>query len=346
MIFKKKQFWGGLIALALLAFCFKDITLEEMEELSHRINYIYLIPAIICTFSFYIFRALRWRLIVSKNKNIPVIRSVLLYSAGQILNTVMPALTGQVGRMYLFARKEGFRKTFVFSTIILEIIFDTISLMLLLFVTSLSFVFPEKYRVMGVIAAIATVVLVALLYTILHFQTRIEEFARRKFRDRWPGVYIGGKKFIRSFTKGMETLKSSQHLFRSMLYSVLQWVTHILAIYFLILSFGFKLGLAAAVAVMVINQIAVMFPITPGNVGTFEVIVSRSLAVFSVGASDAVLFALALHILDLLPIFVMGFVFMHHEKVSISEIKSQHEDESVLDRVSEEGTLIEDEERV
>ncbi|MCK4632537.1 MAG: flippase-like domain-containing protein [candidate division Zixibacteria bacterium] len=345
MIFKKKQFWGSLIAIALLAFCLKNITLEEMKSLSLRIDYVYLIPAVICTFAFYIFRAVRWRLMVSQQKPITIVRSILLYSAGQILNAIMPALTGQVGRMFLFAKKEGLKKTFVFSTIVLEVVFDTISLILLLLLTSVSFVFPEKYRFGGAVAAGVMVVVIIILYLILHYQRNIEEFSRRHLRDRRPGVYITAKKFIRSFTKGIEMLRSSQHLVRSMIFSLMQWLTHILAIYFLMRSFGFGLSFASAVAVMLINQIAIMIPITPGNAGTFEIVVSTSLAAFSVGSSDAVLFALALHILDLFPIFVLGYIFLHKEKVSIAEIKARHEDESVLDRLSEDGTLIDGEEQ-
>jgi uncharacterized protein (TIRG00374 family) len=309
-------------------------------------QYIYTIPAFICAFGFYIFRALRWRLMVSQQKPLKVLRAIFLYSAGQILNAVMPVLTGQVGRIFLFSRKEGFRKTFIFSTIVLEILFDAISLILFLFVTSLSFVFPDKYRTLGIAMSVATLFGIILLYLFLHYQKNLEEFGRRRFRQRWPGFYITVKKFIRSFIKGIEMLKSSQHLFRTLLYSLMQWLTHILTIYLLMKSFGFGLSFASAVAIMIINQIAVMIPITPGNAGTFEVVVSTSLAAFSVSRSDAVLFAVTLHMFDLLPVFIMGYIFLHYERVSISEIKARHEDESVLDRLSEDGTLIENEETV
>lgn len=344
MLFKKKKFWGTIIAVGLLAFCFKDITLEELHSLSKRVDYWYLLPATLCAFSFYFFRALRWRLIVSQQKQLTVMRSTLLYSAGQILNAVMPALTGQVGRMFLFSRKEGLKKSFVFSTILLEIIFDAVSLILFLLVTSLTFVFPSEYRSASIIVAVVVLFVVALLYLILMYQAPIEEFGRKHVRNRWPGMYISVKKFIRSFVKGIEMLKSSKYLVRSMIYSLLQWLTHILVIYFLMHSFGFGLSFPSAVAVMIMNQVAVMIPITPGNAGTFEVVVSNFLAhAFTVPKSDSVLFALALHVLDLLPVFILGFIFLHVEKVSITEIKAGHEEESVLDRLTEDGNLIENE---
>ena len=274
-----------------------------------------------------------------------MVRAITLYSAGQVLNSIMPALTGQVGRIFLFANKEDLRKTFVFSTIVLELLFDAMSLVVLLLFTSLAFTFPSEYRVIGFITTAATVMVLVSLYLILNFQSSLEEFGRRRFRSRWPGVYITVMKFIRSFVKGVALLRSSQHLFGSLLFSVGSWISHLLVVYFLFVAFGFGLPFATAAVLMLINQVAVMVPITPGNAGTFEVVVSTSLAAFSIGRSDAVLFALALHMLDLLPVFVLGFIFMRQEKALIRRIKEQHQDEIIFDKLSEEGNLIETEEQ-
>jgi len=343
MFLKKKKFWGSLIAILLLAYCLKDIRISEIRALSERVNYLYLIPATLAALLYLVTRALRWRLIVAQHKTIPPLRSITLYSAGQILNILMPALTGQVGRMFLFARKENLRKTFVFSTIVLEVLFDAISLMVFLMLTSLAFAFPDEYRNLSLILAVITIALVAGLYLLLHYQQGLEEFGRRRFRHRWPGTYITVKKFIRSFIKGIDLLRSSQSALKGLLFSLVSWGAHMLAIYYLFEAFNLGLPPAAAAAVMIINSLALMIPITPGNAGTFEVAVSTSLVAFSVGRSDAVLFALALHLLDLIPIVILGLMFLRTEKISIREIQAQHEDQPVLDNVSEDGELIEQE---
>lgn len=346
MFLKKKQFWGTLFAIALLVYCIKDVKFDEIELLFHRMDFIYLSLSIISSFLFIILRSLRWRLMISQQKSIKCFRALSLYSAGQIINIVMPVLTGQVGRLFLFSRNASLKKTFIFSTIVLEVLFDSISLIIFLLLTSLAFVFPEEYRSLSYIISGITIFLLIILYLILHYQYSIEDFSRRHFRSRWPGIYIGVKKFIRSFIQGINLLRSSQHFFGSLIYSLLSWLVHTTVIYFLLMSFGFKLPFAAAASIMIINTIALMIPITPGNAGTFEVAVSTSLAAFAVGRSDAVLFALALHFLDFAPISILGYIFLHTEKVSIRKIKSEHEDEIIFKQVSEEGTLIEDKEKV
>ena len=329
-----------------MAFCLKDISISEIKEMFGKINYLYLTLSIVCTFAFIIIKGLRWRVILSQQKEIKAFRAITLFSAGQILNIMMPALTGQVGRLFLFSKNEGLRKTVVFSTILLEIIFDAISLVVFLFLTSLAFAFPEKYRALSIVILAVTLFVLLIIFLIIHNQTKLEDLGKTHLRKKHPGTYITLKKFIRSFIKGMDLLRSSQHMISSMLYSILSWIFHTLVIYFLLLAFSFELPFAAAAAIMIINTLAVMIPITPGNAGTFELAVSSSLAAFSVGKSDAVMFALALHMLDLLPIFILGFIYLHFEKVSIRTIKSEHEQEIILDKVSEEGVYIEEEEKV
>jgi len=255
----------------------------------------------------------------------------------------MPALTGQVGRMILFASREGLRKTFVFSTIVLEILFDAISMVAFLLMTSLAFVFPDGYRHLSIVIASVTLLLLIGLRLVLYFQSNLEEFGRRRLRDRWPGVYVGVKKFIRSFAKGIESLRSSQHFFGALLMSFAGWASHMLVVYFLLRAFGYSLPIGAAASVMIINTLALMIPVTPGNAGTFEVAVSTSLAAFSVARSDAVLFAVALHLLDLLPMVTLGIGFVRSEKAALKKIKTENVDKSFLDEVGAEEVAFEEE---
>jgi uncharacterized protein (TIRG00374 family) len=342
VFWKKKQFWGALIGIALLAYCVKDIRLSELHSLAERVNYYYLIPAVLCGFLFMSFKGMRWRLMIIRQKRVPRLRAITVYCAAQILGIVMPALTGQVGRIILLAHKEALRKTFVFSAIVLEILFDAISLIVFMLVTSLAFAFPANYRFMSFVVAAVTVGMMILLYVILHYQAGVEEFGRRRMRERWPGAYITFKKFLRSFTKGIEVLRSSQHTIGTLAYSLAAWTTHMMVVWFLMKSFGLDLPFATAAVVMIINTIVLMVPITPGNAGTFELAVSTSLAAFSVGRSDAVLFALALHILDLVPTLILGFYFLHLEKLSLRRLKQENQDEDILDRIDEEGAFIEE----
>jgi uncharacterized protein (TIRG00374 family) len=341
MIWKKKRFWGILIGLGLLAFCIKDVTMPEIRSLMQRLDFFLLIPSVAGAALFILFRALRWKLMVQQHKDFKTMHAVSMYCAGQMLNMAMPMLTGQVGRMFLFSKRAGLKKTFVFSTVILEVLFDAIALITFLVLISLAFAFPDEYRHLGVIVSMLTVIVLILLYVILHYSDSLQEFSKKRLRNRWPGFYVTVRKFLMSFTKGIKMLKSTQHMAGTLLLSFLSWGMHTISIFFLLRAFGFHLPLATAATVMVVNTIALMVPITPGNAGTFEIAVSRSLTAFSVPTSDAVLFALALHLIDILPIFSLGIYFARIEKISIRDIKKAHDEATLLDKVSEEGEFVE-----
>lgn len=333
---KKKQFWGSIIAIVLLAYCVEDISISQIKVMYQSVNFYFLIPSLAFSFGMIIFRAVRWRVIIEKTKKVGLIRIISLYSAGQVVNISMPALTGQVGRLLLFAKKESLSKTYVFSTIVLEVVFDAVTMFLfIIFLSTASFAFPPEYRSVSIILAIGTGILIILLYILLHFEKQIGVLGKKILRGRWPGVYITLKRFSKSFTKGISLLRSTQYFFRTFMFSVASWVAHALLIYFLFTSFGFNLPIIAAIVVMVLNTLALMIPITPGNVGTFELVVVAALLAYGIPKSDAVLFAMALHILDLIPIFIMGLFFLRSEKVNLKEIHEQGAKEEILDRVDD-----------
>jgi uncharacterized protein (TIRG00374 family) len=333
-VFKKKHFWGTVIAIILLGYCVKDISLTDAQKLIRKVNFYYFIPAIFMEYLMIFLKAFRWKTIVEKTKNIKFPRVLSLYSAGQVLNIVLPALTGQVGRLLLFSKKENLSKSYIFSTIVIEVLFDSISLLIfILILSTVSFVLPPEYSSVSYVIAFATISLFVLLYLILHFKDEIGSVGRRLMRGRWPGLYITLKKFSYSFTRGIDLLRSSHYFFRTLLFSLLAWAAHVLVIYYLFKSFGFDLPLVSAILVMVINTLALLIPITPGNAGTFELVVVAALLAFGIVKSDAVLFALALHILDLLPIFTMGMFFFHSERLSIKEIEAEGEKEELLGQV-------------
>ncbi|MFH2036221.1 MAG: lysylphosphatidylglycerol synthase transmembrane domain-containing protein [Candidatus Zixiibacteriota bacterium] len=337
-LLKSKEFWGTIIAVILLGYCFKGFSWTDMKTLCARVSYTYIIPVVFLEFAMVISRALRWGTIIEKTKKLSVYRLSTLFAAGQVINIVMPALTGMVGRIWLFSKKTDLKKSYIFSTVVIEVLFDAICTVLLIVILSMAFVFPEEYRSVSYIIAIATVATLILLYLILTLKDRIGNFGRKHIRSRWPGAYITLKKFANSFTQGIELLKSVKYFSRTMFLTMFSWVAHIYIAYFLFKAFGFELPLILAVVIMVINSLALMIPITPGNAGTFELAVMATLTAFHIAKSDAVLFALALHILDLIPIVVMGSLFLRTEHLTLKQIKEEGEKDEIIEE-NDDGDL-------
>lgn len=334
-LLKKKQFWGGLIAIGILTFLFYDLNVARTYSLAKNLKLVYLAPVFLCSTLIMVFKALRWRTIVSRVRKTKFWPALTLYSTAQAIGVLLPALTGQAGRVIFFSRKVEFSKTYAFSTIFLEIVFDGAGLIVLMLISSSAFAFPPEYRKYSYMIGIATILLFVFFYLSLHFQNRMERIGRKTILPLSRRAYFVLRKFFRSFNEGLSVIKSTDKLFVVSLHTFLSWLAHVGAVFFLLLMFDFKLGISrewAAVVIIIINYLALMLPITPGNVGTFQLAVVAGLNLFGVEKTGAVLFSVILYLVDMVPIFTLSAFFLFKEKFSLWEIS---EDEELIAEVEQ-----------
>ncbi len=339
---RSRHLLGVLLGLALLAYCIKDLRLADIEELGQRLNVWLVLPAIACAFGFLIMRSLRWRLLIRQQVPVTFLQSLGLFGTGNIFSISFPAGTGQLARLVLFSRKLNLRKTFVFSTIFMEVVFDALTLVIFIIATSaLAITIPERlgdYQFETIGWAISGVTLVGVvgLYVMVHNQRRLERLAGHWLRQPAPKLYIGIRKFIRSFARGVELLRSGQHTLMALGASVAARVSQLFAIWFLLEAFGIRLPFAAAAIILVVNTILLMVPITPASVGVFQFAVTTSLAAFAVPRGDSVLFALCLHLVELTPIFAVGLTWLIFNRSRPSDFRPP-DDRTIEDELRDEG---------
>ena len=322
-ILKKKQFWGGLIAAGILVFLFYDLDLPRILELARRIRLVYLLPVLVCTTLLIVFKSLRWKIIVSRVRKVLFWPTLSLYATSQLIGVLLPALTGQAGRVILFSRKGNFSKTYCFSTIFLEVVLDGAGLIMLMLLSSSVFVFPSQYRFVSYVIAGTTGFLLIMFYLSLNFQEKLEALGYRKLRRRSLKVFLVLRKFLRSFNDGISVMKSTDKLLVVSVLTFLSWASHIISVYFLFHMFNFNLPIWAAVVVIIINYLALMVPITPGNIGSFQLAVVGGLNIFSVPKTEAVLFSVVLYLVDMLPMLALSAFFLFTEHFSLSEISGE-----------------------
>jgi uncharacterized protein (TIRG00374 family) len=323
--FKKKQVWGIVLAVAILIFLFYDLNLPRMGEIAKDIDYIYLLPVLLCSFLLVLAKALRWKTMAERVRKIALWPTISLYSTGQVLNVVLPALTGQAGRILLLSKNGNLSKTFVFSTIFLEVLFDAAGLIVLMLISSSVFIFPEQYRFVSYIIASVTLSIFLVFYLILHFQEPLGRFGERLIRPRSRRIYLVLRKFFRSFNRGISVMKSTEKLAAIAFYTAIWWGSHIGVVYFLFLAFRMQMPFLAAIIVVIINCLALMIPLTPGNLGSFQLAVVAGLNIFSVSKTEAVFFSFLLYIVDMIPIVILSGFYIFKSQFSLQQIGTDEE---------------------
>ena len=114
---RSKRLWGILAASAFLIYSFWGTDPRAIWETFLKIRPIFLIPVMIGVVGMPLARAIRLKYILDPQRKVTGVRLFAIYSVGQLLNIVLPALTGQIGRVILFSRTLDVTKTTAFTVV-------------------------------------------------------------------------------------------------------------------------------------------------------------------------------------------------------------------------------------
>lgn len=320
-IFKKKPFYGILVAIGFLIYSFWGIDLAASWAAIRRIEPLYFIPVILGVFLMPVIRAQRLKVIIDPEKKIDGWRVFSVFNVAQLLNSFVPAL-GPVARVLFFSRMFGLTKTFTFTMVGLEILFDGLTLLMFVFAASSLFVFPD-----WLVRAEAVILFVCLLffgffYFVLH---RKEKSSRSlpRWVYRLPRPWVRKWKNISdSFFAGLRMLKSGRHLVLVIVLSLASWLVHAMAVFSLLNAFGFDLPFWGAVVILIVNTAAIMVQISPGNLGTFQFACILGLSFFGVAKDSALSFSLVLHAAEILPIAALGTLYLFSSQIRLKEYQT------------------------
>ncbi|SVE31861.1 uncharacterized protein METZ01_LOCUS484715, partial [marine metagenome] len=137
-----KAIGGVIISVVGIYWAFRDFNFSEFITSIQGINYFYLILATLFLWGSVWLRGIRWKWLF-KDNNAPTITS--LYRAqliGHFGNNVLPLRLGELLRSYIVGKENSLSKSFVFGTVILERLMDTITLVL--FALLLLLTYPLK----------------------------------------------------------------------------------------------------------------------------------------------------------------------------------------------------------
>lgn len=325
-----RKFWGIPVALIVLVIVLRDIHLPRVWETVKELKPLYLLLVLAFEFLIPVFRAARWRAIIAAHQPVKFQRVFSIYTVGVLANFLLPLLAGVAIRLWLLARRVQVPKTFAFSTMLLEVLFDAFSLIIFMYAVSFIFRFPESFVRIESIVFGGVVFFFSLFYlSLLHRKWFFG--LPEKLASQLPGKMRSklGRLFT-SFTAGFTSLQSFRHFSLVVLFSLLSWTCQAGVIYCLNYAFGYALPPYAAVLVMIINTVAIMIPITPGNVGVFQLATLFSLGLFGIPKEEALSFGIVLHFFDVLPAVVFGSYYMVREHVTVRELEKQAPKEDVF----------------
>ena len=104
--------------------------------------------------------------------------------------------------------------------------------------------------------------------------------------------------------------------------ALVSWLTQIAGIYWTLDAFGIRKGVSAAALVFLVSTLVQLFPIIPGNIGSFQLAVAYPLAqTYNIDTGRAIAFSIGLQVIEAALATGLGFIFLSREGLSLAEAR-------------------------
>ncbi len=313
---------GIVISVLFLFYALRGQRLAEVWQGLREANYWWLIPGVIVYFGAVWLRTYRWHYLLRSMKRVSVSRLFPVVTIGYMGNNIFPFRAGEVIRAYVLKRKEGVSASASLATIVVERIFDGITMLVFVFaVLPLVPANPFLRQLLPFMSllffgALAVFFLIASSpeRTRKVCQLFVDHLVPHRLRDQVRGL-------LERFFEGLQVLRSGRDMLVIMLVSVVLWLVEAWKYWFVMQGFAFDQPFYVLVFTCAIVNLATTIPSTPGYLGTFEVAGIESLVLFGVARHTATSFILALHAALWFPITALGVYFAWRESVSWEEME-------------------------
>jgi len=316
------------ILLFFMYLAFKDIDFGLLIAELKKTNYFYAIAGtIIGTFLGSYFRALRWRYLLNPLKaNIKMSSLFPFVMIGYMMNALIPR-GGEVARPVLTAQKENISRAAAFGTIVVERIFDMLS-MFIVFGFCLFF-FREKisdafkpYNI-EMISLWSSLIILAFVLTVVLMLIKLEkteQIVERLTRKFLPEKYQSKiHKIFISLISGFLFIKYPKYYFKIFITTALIWICYAVSTYLAFFAFDIKLSFLDANLILVLMSFAMTLPLPGNSAGSYYLFVKTALvSIYGINPETAIGYAIVSHLLGFLGIMASGFYYSIKENYKFS----------------------------
>jgi uncharacterized protein (TIRG00374 family) len=328
---KKNIIFGVLISAVCVYFAFRGIDFSALSASIASVNYFYIIPVVCIVLSAHYLRCYRWGKILDTLVSYDQKTLFILGSIGFMAVNVLPARLGEFARPYLVKKRSGVKMSASMATIIVERVFDLLTLMLFMFIVLLKVSLPPAALKAGfTMLAVSISIFIILIVLAIKRDSSINkiDILLRVFPEK---IAVPLNRLAHSFIDGLQILPNIGKTLYVLFLSVLLWACVGLSAYVLFLGFGFDLSIINGYAITVIIALGVMLPAAPGFIGTYHYACKIGLVGFGVSQEDALSYAILLHFFQMIPIVALGLAMLPFQKISLPGI-IKHEDSDEEDK--------------
>ncbi|MEN6442464.1 MAG: lysylphosphatidylglycerol synthase transmembrane domain-containing protein [Methanoregula sp.] len=286
-----------LIAIGIIGYMLYRVWGDLLIALEHIIPEYLLVAILICLSAWWL-RGWRYHYILkSLNYQVKIVVATACVFVSQTVNLVVPARLGDIVRIFIL--KHDYNTTYSegISSLVVERVFDIFTVALL-GALSLPFVVnvPSWFYTAIVIPLIACFIFFAFLVFVGKLTTQ--------------------NKYISLILTMLDEIRRASLSLRSIVVlgasSVVIWLLDVLVCVAVVTMFEQQIPLAVVVLAIVIGNLVKAVPITPGGIGTYELVVAGVFEIAGVAPAIAFLIAVIDHLIKNLVTLAGGIVSIYY----------------------------------
>lgn len=322
------------LAVALLAWFLRHADLAGVWLAIRRGRLELLGLALLVTALNYTLRSLRWQYLLhglGPTRFGNAFRATVIGFAASFL---LPARAGEFLRPYLLARRENLNATAAFATVILERVFDAVTVLLFFAVfllsadPSLGAADPAVVRAVkagGLGVAVATAAILIVFFFLAGHPERLGRASLKVERVLPARLAHTVARLVQTFAEGLAVIRRPQQILMVLLWSLPLWLSIAAGIYLVTRAFHIESSFVGSFLTMTILVVGVAVP-TPGAVGGFHEAYRIAVTSFFHAPNDtAVAAAIVLHAISFVPVTITGIVFMAREGLTLGRMRRMAE---------------------
>jgi uncharacterized protein (TIRG00374 family) len=326
----------GIVVLATLVLALVGIWWRgpDWNDVYHSFDFVtwrWIVAAFALNLVSVFFRAFSWRLTISQALPDPQPSFANVFSAfgvGLLGNAVLPARAGELARVAVLRRHlphgPGTSATLL-GTVFAHRLFDLFPALLLVVWVLATAKIPH-WAVTGLIVvglAGFTLLAVAVVSARRHHRPVLESAGTVR------GLLVMAR-------QGLAVMKAPLPAAGAILFQTLGWLAQLLAVWVAMRAFDIDAPLPAAGLVLLLMNVATVFPLWPGNIGLLQAAVALPLRQYGVPYATGFAYGLVLQVVEMSVGVGVGLVMLAREGLSFASLQRMEEAEE-----SQENVLLE-----
>lgn len=312
----RKIFPGIVISIVVIAILAAVVDPQILLQTFRNVSLELVLMFFLLQTAAFFFRGMAWRMALDKKPS--VMQSYWTITEGYLLN-LLPFRLGEIGRSVIMGRLVNESPVRVFSTVMLERLFDVLITLIILFLTiplvSQVNLSTGVYLILGGILVAGLIV----LYLIVRNQPQFIGYMKKFIPEEGkPGRFLYPQ--LNALFSGFQILNKPGKFLFWLFWILMTWVCWLLSVNVAMRAFFPELPGWASLFIQSITALGGAIPAAPAGIGVIEGAFVAALAIFGIDQSRSLGFGMFVHTLGIITPVIYGIIGFIIQGQSFSEV--------------------------